>query len=158
MLRHLVNYSSLFALFLNLGCATITGNHREAIRIEDVDKSLSDIRMAIAEVIPAGQRTMSPNGREIQSRHFLRDGKGGFKPANDALERYFAHLAILGDRRPYQIEILVTHEKRVTRGSQFTFIIVGYDKRLAKDLEKKLRMELTKRREDRNIIDDFRVY
>ena len=158
MLRHLVNCTSVLALSLTFGCSTITGNHQEAIRIQDVDKPISDIRVAISEVLPAGQRTMSPNGREIQSRHFLPDGKGGFKPADDALERYFAHLAILGDRRPYQIEILVTHEKRVTRGSQYTFIVDRYDKRLAKDLAKRLRLELTKRREDRNIIDDFRVY
>ena len=155
MLKRLVILG--FILFAS-GCATLTGHNPEALLIEDIDWPIPEIRMAIAQWMPAGQRGVSPNGREMQSRHFLLDRQGGYKEAGDALERYFAHVKILGDRRPYKVEILVTHEKRVIRGKQFTYVVTGHDQRLAKELEKKLRMELTKRREDRNIIDDFRVY
>lgn len=155
MLKHLVN---LGLILFTAGCATLTGHHPEALLIEEVDWPIAEIRIVAAQLMPAGQRAISPNGREMQGRHFLPDRQGGYKQAGDALERYFAHIKILGDRRPYKVEILVTHEKRVLRGNQFTYVVTGYDKRLAKDIEKKLRAELTKRREDRNIIDDFRVY
>ena len=158
MLRHLLNIASLLVLFLNIGCASMSGSNKDAVQIYEVDRSLSEIRSLIANILPAGQRTISPNGREIQSRHFLIDRKGEYQPAGDALARYFAHLVILGDRRPYTIEILVTAEKRVKRDQHYTYIVTGYDRRLAKELEKKLLAELTKRREDLNIIDDFRVY
>lgn len=153
MLRHLV---ILVFLFLS-GCAVL-GNNRHALKISEVDWSLGEIRSSIGAIIPAGQRAMSPNGREILSRHFVLDRQRNFKPAGDALERYFAQFLILGDRRPYDVEILVTHEKRVLKGNQFVYMVSGYDPRLAKELEKRLRTELTKRREDRNIIDDFRVF
>jgi hypothetical protein len=52
----------------------------------------------------------------------------------------------------------VSHEKRVLRGNAFDYVIVGHDVQLAKELEAKLRAELARRREDRNIIDDFRVF
>jgi len=156
MFRHLFVYLLILFSFLT-GCASSLGN-RNALRINEVDWPLGEIRAVVASLLPAGQRGMSPNGRELLSRHFVLEGRSGYKPAGDATERYFAQFLILGDRRPYDVEILVTQERRVLRGNQFTYVVTGYDTRLAKELERKLRTELTKRREDRNIIDDFRVY
>ncbi len=155
MLRHFLN---CILILSTSGCATLQGHDSNALLIEEVDWPISEIRQVAAAILPAGQRAISPNGREMQSRHFLPDRNGGYRAAGDALERYFAHLKILGDRRPYKLEISVTHEKRVLRGNHFTYVVTGYDKRLAREIERKLRTELTKRREDRNIIDDFRVY
>lgn len=154
MLKHLV----CLALLTLAGCSTLLGNNKHALKITAVDWSLSEIRSSIGTIIPAGQRTMTPNGREMVSRHFVLDRQKNFKAAGDATERYFAQFAILGERRPYDVEILVTQEKRVLRGNEFVYLVTGYDSRLAKELEKRLRTELTKRREDRNIIDDFRVF
>ncbi len=140
-----------------LGCASI-GANRAALTIKEIDWPIGEIRAVCASLLPAGVRAMSPNGHEILSRHFVLDKNGQQKPAGDATERYFTHILILGDRRPYDIEILVTRETRALRGNQFTYVVSGYDQRLAKELERKLRTELTKRREDRNIIDDFRVF
>ena len=156
MLLRLV--TSFVFVFSFMGCATLQGEHPDSLIIEEVDWPVTEIRQVLAAVIPAGVRTMSPNGREIQGRHFLVTRNGEFKEAGDALQRYYTHIKILGDRRPYKLEILVTHEERVLRGNQFTYVVTGYDKRLAKQIENKLRAELTKRREDRNIIDDFRVF
>jgi hypothetical protein len=147
----------IFAFILT-GCATLEGSNPESLIIEEVDWPVTEIRQVAGAIMPAGVRTVSPNGREMQGRHFLVSRNGEFREAGDALERYYTHIKILGDRRPYRVEILVTREKRVLRDNQFTYIVAGYDKRLAKQFENKLRAELTKRREDRNIIDDFRVY
>jgi len=134
------------------------GNNRNAIIVRDVDWPLGELRAVVGSVLPVGQRAISPNGRELLSKHFILEGTRGYKAAGDATERYYAAILILGDRRPYDVEILVTLERRVLRGNQFTYIVEGYDSRLAKELERKFRTELTKRREDLNIIDDFRVF
>jgi hypothetical protein len=153
LIRHIL----FFAVLMLSGCATALGN-RNAMKVQDIDWPLAELRAAASSVLPVGQRAISPNGREILSRHFLLEGARGYKPAGDATERYFASIKILGDRRPYDIEILVTLERRVLRKNQFTYVIEGFDARLAKELERKFRSELTKRREDLNIIDDFRVF
>lgn len=134
------------------------GRNRAAVVVSDIDWPIAEIRTVIGQIIPVGVRAMSPNGHEVLSRHFILDRQGQPVPASDAINRYFTHFLILGDRRPYEVEILVTKEERALRGNQFTYVVSGYDMRLAKQLEARLRSELTKRREDRNIIDDFRVY
>jgi hypothetical protein len=133
-------------------------NNRNALLVNDIDWPLAELRTVAASILPVGQRAISPNGRELLSKHFILEGARGYKPAGDATERYFASVLILGVRRPYDVEILVTLERRVLRGNQFTYIVDGYDYKLAKELERKFRQELTKRREDLNIIDDFRVF
>lgn len=154
MLRHCL---LLIPFLVSLGCASI-GRNRAAVVIKDIDWPIAEIRTVIGQIIPVGVRTMSPNGHEVLSRHFILDRQGQPIPASDAIKRYFTHFLILGDRRPYEVEILVTQEERALRGNQFTYVVSGYEVRLAKQLEARLRSELTKRREDRNIIDDFRVY
>lgn len=155
MRKHLLFF--IFIILQLLGCTTTFGS-RQTSRIPALDWPLGELRAVAASVLPTGQRAISPNGRELLSRHFVLEGSKGYKPAGDATERYFASILVLGDRRPYDVEISVTLERRVLRGQQFTYVVEGYDTRLAKELEKKLRLELTKRREDLNIIDDFRVF
>lgn len=154
MLKHLAILSALFVLG---GCTSLGTLSRQALVIRDVDWPLMEIKQVIQQLMPAGQRAVSPNGREMLSRHFIMDGRN-FVPAGDATERWYAQFLILGDRRPYDVEVLVTKEKRVLSGNQFVYKVAGADMRLAKELERRLRAELTKRREDRNIIDDFRVF
>ena len=154
MLRHLFAY---ILILIFTGCASSLGN-RNAVRINELDLPLAELRSLALSILPAGPRATSPNGRELLSRHFVLEGSSSYRPAGDATERFFAQILVLGDRRPYDVEILVTREKRVLRGNQFTYIVTGHDSRLAKELERKLRSELSKRREDRNVIDDFRVF
>ena len=153
----LTKHLLFFAVLTLTGCATALGN-RNAMKVQAIDWPLGELRAVATSVLPVGPRATSPNGREILSRHFTLEGARGYRPAADATERYYASILILGDRRPYDVQILVTLERRVLRGNQFTYIIEGYDTRLAKELERKFRLELTKRREDLNIIDDFRVF
>ncbi len=140
-----------------VGCAALQ-RKPETITIKEIQASLGDIRSAIVSSFPIGSRAVSSNGREIVSKHFLVAGNGSVRPAGDALERYFAQITILGDRRPYDVEIVVAHEKRVLRGEIFAYVIDYYDTLLARDISRRLEDELAKRREDRNIIDDFRVF
>ena len=151
MFKHLVILCSL------VGCAVLQGKPKSFV-IKDIEASLGDIRSAVVASFPIGSRSVSSNGREMVSKHFLISGNGSVRPAGDALERYFAQITILGDRRPYNVEIVVAHEKRVLRGENFTYVIDYYDTVLARDISRKLEEELAKRREDRNIIDDFRVF
>lgn len=152
MLRHL-----LIGMFLITGCANLE-KRPESIRLSAVESSVSDLRAAIVASFPVGHRSVSSNGREILSKHFLVSGGGRFRAAGDALDRYYAQVVILGDRRPYDVVVTVAHEKRVLRGDTFTYVIDYYDTVLARDLGKRIEQELAKRREDRNIIDDFRVF
>ena len=152
MPRHLLN---LAFLFLMVGCAPF---NPRAIRLKEINLPVKEIRIAAINAVPLGHRAISPNGREILSKHFILGPGRTYRPAGDSEIRYFAQILILGDRQPYDVELLVTQEKRVLKGSHFTYKITGDDPRLAKNLEERLRTELTKRREDRNIIDDFRVF
>ncbi|MGE3680454.1 MAG: hypothetical protein AB7G93_01930 [Bdellovibrionales bacterium] len=147
----------IFSILPFVGCASLFSSNPDALRIEDVDRPISEIRAIAARLLPVGQRAISPNGHEILSKHFKMDGTK-YVPAADAAERFYAHIVILGDRRPYDIEVFVVHEKRAARENDYTYARVGVDPKLTSDLEQSLRQELTKRREERNIIDDFRVY
>jgi hypothetical protein len=149
--------SILLPLFgLLAGCAMMELNPHSRV-IKAVDSSLIEIRSLAATQLPTGQRSISSNGREMLSGYFIVEG-GRFKPAKESANRYYVQFIILGDRRPYDVSVLVTHERRTVRGEEPTFVVVGYDDRLTQEIESKLRRELTKRREERNIIDDFRVY
>lgn len=125
--------------------------------IENINWSVSDIEQTVQANLPVGFRARSPNGREILSKHYIRQ-KGEYKPAGESTVRYFAKVQILGDRRPFDVVIVVVKEERILDGGQLTYHVMGNDLRLATELDKVLRAELTKRREDRNIIDDFRVF
>jgi hypothetical protein len=125
--------------------------------IENIDWPIADIVTVVSENLPIGLRARSPNGRETLSKHFIRRGEN-YLPAGEATVRYFAKVTVLGDRRPYNIQTVVVKEERTLQGDQYTYRVVGNDLRLAKELDRTLRGVLTKRREERNIIDDFRVF
>ncbi|HMN67096.1 MAG TPA: hypothetical protein PKC28_01025 [Bdellovibrionales bacterium] len=139
------------------GCV-LSPKYRNTVVIHDVDKAFQQIRSAVLNIIPVGHRAISPNGREFLSLHFNSDGKGGFKPGVDSLSRYYAQILVLNDRRPYNIEIWVTQEKAIPRAGGYTYVKAGYNERLAKNLKNRIVNELSKRPEDSNIIDDFRVF
>jgi hypothetical protein len=148
---------SSLIIFLS-GCITMgVSSPKYALVIRNVDWPLQDLSALVAYEVPTGLRTTSPNGREFYSKYFVLDG-AKYKLAGDATDRYTATITVLGDSRPYDIEIFVTHEKRVLRQSAFDYVEVGHDMMLARELEFKLKSELAKHREDRNIIDDFRVF
>ena len=139
---------SLSILFLMGGCSTKPA-------IDDVILAYTTVRTVVYSNIPLGVRKESPNGREITSNYFsirsLDEELG-----EDAANRAYEQVIILGSSRPYRIMIKVVREQRSKKSK--LFVSVGEDKKLTKDLIARLRAALADRREDRNIIDDFRAF
>ena len=125
----------------------------------DIDQSLIDIQKAVEARLPLGKRTTSPNGREHFSNYFsVVDGR--LQPGDHSPERFYAQVLVLGDRRPYTIQVIVHRERRRSQGSSLSPVYeeVAQDHRLEKIVARRIQHALSKRREDRNIIDDFRVF
>lgn len=93
---------------------------------------------------------------EWSSNYFLTRGRK-FVPAQTAPRRMYAHVYILGDRRPYVVEVYVKKERRVSPGTN-TYADDGLDQELARVIQKRIQQQLSKRREELNIIDDFRIF
>ena len=145
---------SIFAVlqFGALGCAS----WGSGVRIENLERPLNEIQKAASTSLPLGQRRVEKSGMEFFSRYFLTKGRK-FLPAETAPVRYYAHVYILGDRRPYVIEVFVKREKRVSpRGGEY--VEDGTDQELATVVQRRIQQQLSKRREQVNIIDDFRVF
>ncbi len=151
--KSLVTLSILAVLqFGAAGCAS----WGSGVRIENLERPLNELQRAASMSLPLGQRRVDKNGLEFFSRYFVTKGRK-FMPAETAPVRYFAHVYILGDRRPYVIEVFVKREKRVSpRGGDYAED--GTDQELATVVQRRIQQQLSKRREEVNIIDDFRVF
>ena len=121
-----------------------------------MDRPLADLQHLAAKSLPLGLRKTSPNGREFFSNYFITNGRK-FKLADKGPERRYAQILVLGDRRPYTLDVVVQIEK-VDANAPGGYSIVGTDVGIAKVVKKRLQSQLNKRREDLNIIDDFRVF
>ncbi len=140
-----------------LGCAFLTGCMSfGSVSISDVDRPLLDIQKIVQRSLPLGLRETSTNGREFYSNFFLAKDRR-FKPAEKMPERYYAHVLILGDARPYTIKVHVRRQK-VESVREGIYRDLGADHSLAKAIQRRIQEQLNKRREDLNIIDDFRVF
>lgn len=115
--------------------------------------SLGLIAHVVTQMSPRGLRATSPNRREYFSNYFVPNTNFN-EDATDHKERAYSHILILGDRRPYTTEVYVYRERRTDTG----YKKVGTEKKLAQVLAIRIKEELAKGREDRNIIDDFRAF
>lgn len=145
--KFLINLFFLGFLFV-CGCAS-------AVRIDTRKVSLNEVVKIVESNLPAGRRSVSSNGRTFLSNYFVRGKEGEFTPANNAPIRHYARIVVLGDRRPYTIEVEVITEKRETGGQYDHF---KYDEGLARVISRRIEKQLYQRREDRNIVDDFRIF
>lgn len=121
-------------------------------RIADQNLSLVDIKKAVTAVI-GEPRAVSENQRTFLSQYFSRKPDPKFD-AQKSKERLYAKVAILGDRRPYDVEVEVVVEER----EQNSYYATGNDSTEAKKLGKDIRTRLNQGRDDRNVIDDFRAF
>lgn len=146
MIKNLV---LLCFFLLNLvSCAT------RSVSIDELDMSLVELYKIAIEALPLGKRSESINGREFYSVYFTVQ-KGEYEEARGAATRSYARISVLGDRRPYNIEVAVIVERK-NSGGEYTQS--GYDTSLARVISRRIQNVLYKRRDDRNIIDDFRVF
>jgi hypothetical protein len=143
---------ALLTLLVSAGCSTPGG-----YKIENLDRPLLDLQAVASKSMPLGLRKTSVNGREYFSQYFIASERK-FKPAEKSPVRSYAHIFVLGDRRPYTIQIIVHREKLTKVNGSTAFVETGLDHPVAKVVRSRVVQQLNKRREELNIIDDFRVF
>lgn len=121
--------------------------------LRETPLSVSETRRTIVSII-GEPRSVSQNGREIISKFYDRKDKA-IPRMEMAKERYYTHVTVLGDRRPYDIQVDVLVEGRNPDG---VFEVVGRDDNKATIIAEKLRQALNQSRDTRNVIDDFRSF
>jgi hypothetical protein len=143
-----------FAIFFTMGCSTLGG-----VALDPLNISLYTIEKAVEASMPRGRRKISQNGREHYSNYFLRHNQK-YIDASQMSQREYAKVVVLGDRRPYKIKVLVIKEKRISKPGaiQSEYSMAGTSLAHAKLVGKQILEILSKRQEDGNIIDDFRVF
>jgi hypothetical protein len=131
----------------------VTGCQTSGVVLHETPLNISETRKAIVSVM--GQpRATSENGRELTSKYY--DRKGNMEdPAKMGRERLFTHVTILGDRRPYDIQVEVVVEVKDHAGS---FQVVEKDEARAEKVAVQIEKALVQSRDNRNVIDDFRPF
>ncbi len=114
--------------------------------------SYNSLKTILGNHMPGGIREQSSNGRTLLSGYFI--PRNFDEDGTEASERAYAIVTILGASRPYNVDVQVNREKK----SGGDYRNEGRDKVLTKQLADKLRRALADRREDRNVIDDFRAF
>ena len=139
--------SVLFLTGLLCSCRT------DGVFMHEIPGSASDARKAIVSVIGEPKSTSS-NGQELVSRYHDKDGQFNEDTKNNK-ERRFTRITILGDRRPFDLQIEVVIEKKsIEAGYEF----FALDEALAKEMATKIKKALNQSLDKRNIIDDFRAF
>jgi hypothetical protein len=128
-----------------------------SVTIPNVNMSLGEVKNFIHHTIPLGIRTISDNGREFLSQYYLYD-KNEYLLAKDNSIRFFARVLILNSSRPFDVEVEVRREVRRDLNGRITYVEDGFDLKLARILKDQIKEALSKRRDDLNLIDDFRVF
>jgi hypothetical protein len=140
-------FGLLLSLLIFVGCQT------DRVFLRETPLNISETRRAVASVM--GQpRATSENGREMLSKYYDRKGNSEDQLKN-ARERLSTRVTILGDRRPYDIQIEVVVEIRNREG---VFQVVEKDKGRAEKIALDVQKALVQSRDNRNVIDDFRPY
>lgn len=137
----------LLGLILSLaGCAS------SGYIIDSQNYSLGELKKILIS-LTGEPRKISENQRTFYSRYFSRKNDPKFDPEKSK-ERLYAKIVILGDRRPYDVEVQVYSE--VKEGS--TYVDAGPDEIETNKLGRDIKTRLHQSREDRNVIDDFRAF
>ncbi|MFN7729904.1 MAG: hypothetical protein ACK5P7_12170 [Bdellovibrio sp.] len=132
-------------IFFSGGC--VTGH-----LIKEADRSLPEIKNAIYATM--GQpREVATNEREFESVYFSKKKIQNFDPEKSK-ERNYAKVTVLGDRRPYDIQVQVFLEERVNGNYEDA----GLDEELSDQIAEEIKKALRKSRDQRNVIDDFRAF
>jgi len=146
--RLLILFASLMAGLYLAGCASGT------VSLDDVDMTINDLHRVVANSMPVRVKNETANGREFYSVYFVPKG-GDFEESDGGPRRYIAHVEIIGDQKPYRIDITVTLQKRVEEAH---YESDRTEEGMARVISRRIQKALHERREDRNVIDDFRVF
>ncbi len=138
-------------LVLIFGLSACKTKPLAGVLLTETPSNMSLSRQVITTVI-GKPREISENGRELFSEYYDSNGLD-FNPGRSR-ERFYTHILILGDRRPYDIRVIVPIEEKI--GSKY--VEVGDDKERAKKVAEKIKKALHESRDNRNLIDDFKPY
>lgn len=138
---------------LGLSFLFLAGCRTGGVILRDTPLSLSETRRIITTVI-GKPRSVSENGREMLSEYYDKKNREISK-MDMARQRYYTHVTILGDRRPYDVQVEVLVEGRDQEGR---FVLEDRDDAMAAPLAEKIRNALNQSRDSRNVIDDFRSF
>lgn len=138
-------------VFLSSGCSSFQG----AKKVSNLEASLSQIGKAISASFPGGIATQSENGRTFRSGYFDRELDPEFDP-KEIRERFVAQAVILGERRPYDVEMVVYKQVKKSKTSEFSPAkpSAEYTNKVFKRFKEKLHQGM----DGRNFIDDFRAF
>lgn len=140
-------------IFLLVFTLLLSSCRTGGVILRETPMNVSETRRVVVGVI--GQpRTMSQNGREIFSLYYDKKNKNIDK-MDMARERYYTQVTILGDRRPYDVQVEVLVEGRNEEGN---FELIDRDDERAGVIAEKIRQALNQSRDSRNVIDDFRSF
>lgn len=145
MFKKFIIFISFFFL---ISCVTPTG----AV-INESDISLTETRKVIFKMF-GEPKSISQNGRELITEFMDKKGRI-LESAKKGKERRYAHITILGERRPYKIVVNAVVETLV-EGNEYE--IAGDDEVLSESLAKDLKKELLKSLDNRNMFDDFKPF
>jgi hypothetical protein len=110
---------------------------------------------AFDRVTPGGGiRGKSQNGREFVSKYHPETGDIYATATTDKVRAY-TKLSVLGDRRPYVLQLHYIVEERDENG---TYHVVRRDQARARKILKELQTFLATRPDKDNFIDDFRPF
>lgn len=143
----------VYLIFITLSTLLLSSCRTGGVILRETPLNLSETRRVIVSVI-GEPRTVSQNGRELTSRYYDKNGKNIDK-MDMIKERYYTHVTVLGDRRPYDVQVLVLVEGR---DEDAGFYLKERDDEKAAPIAEKLRQALNKSRDSRNVIDDFRSF
>ncbi|WP_374076614.1 hypothetical protein [Bdellovibrio bacteriovorus] len=140
--------------FFLLGSTLLLSSCRTGgVIIRETPLNVSETRRAVMSVI-GEPRSISQNGREIVSQFYDKKNKN-IEKMDMVRERYYTHVTVLGDRRPYDVQVEVLVEGRNEDGG---FDLLDRDDDRAGIIAEKIRQSLNQSRDNRNVIDDFRSF
>jgi hypothetical protein len=151
-MKHKLIIHAVFWLSIQLvfaGCVS------KGVEIGDVMVHMTGVRQAIQESAPS-IRKQSQNGRELTTEYFTPNQMD--EPAENKRERAYALITILGERRPYKVDVKVFREIREKNDGVVSYRNTGMDFHLAEKLAKTIRAAIAVRPEDRSFIDDFKPF
>lgn len=119
--------------------------------MKEMPLNISESRRVISTVIGT-PRLISENGRELFSAYYDRRGRE-IDNMVKAKERLQTVVIILGDRRPYDIQVQVLVESKVEDNS---FRLTERDEKAATKVANRIKEALYQSHNNRNVIDDFR--
>jgi len=144
----------IISLFVFSGCSLFSGNNLKGSYVEKkrVNASLEGIIKAFDRAT-LGVRGQSANGREIVSRYQSPNGRN--ESAATKKNRAYARLLILGERRPYDLQVQFVTEEDQGEGD---YQALQTDDEMARKILKKVLDGLASRPDTKDFIDDFRAF